>query len=294
MIVEVTCIPPEPREPQQPYPLPRCCTAYSELKEEYSANRKTHLLQFAVFLIPIIGMLYKTYEVVYSADKIKEISDGAITQGEADLKVKKAIRNLQVSDFFFGIASETETFIAVGFGFFSLHLLPFLIISVIIKTCLLYSNKEGLYQGYLQQIKQVELPERAEKTQPSTGELTNADWIDAAINGLIYCIPYLGTKIRYENTLLSRAEYIHPECSGKRREHLEQIRNIHRVASVAAKAISLTIIFSLCSLMIGHPLVLTGIAVTLIASAYFSGKIDIKEVYANDLVEWKRLARLNS
>src|SRR3990167_1810941 len=101
------------------------CLGISELKEEFVTHFKTHILQFAIFLIPLVGMIYKTREVVYSADKIKEVSEE---------EVKGVIRNFQISDIFFGIASGVETALAIKFSIVSLALLPFLVFSVVVKT----------------------------------------------------------------------------------------------------------------------------------------------------------------
>ncbi len=263
----------------------------SELREEFSENFEPHLLQFAIFLIPIVGMLVKTEEVILSAESIKDEARKATTLSEANSRVKKRVRHLQVSDILFGIASGGEMFLALGMGLVSMQFLPFVLLSLVAKTALFMFKESGLYAGYEDYVQRNRVIEPPEKVRESTGELTRDDWVEGLIGGFLYLIPYLGAKVKYDNTLITRAEYIHPDCSKERRKQLEKIREVHRIVSMVARAISLTIIFGICSAARGHPLFLGIVVVAIVAASYFSGKVDMLEAYDNDLNDWKKLAR---
>ena len=261
------------------------CTA---LREEPTR----HGLNFLIYMIPVFGMFYKAYSVISAPSVIKSAADSAPTDEIADKNVNRVVRNLQVSDVVFGLASSVEVAVSLVFGFVYIYLLPFIVFSLVVKTSLLIMNNEGLYTGYLNGAKVEIIPSKKVK-EAKSGSTTTIQNVYAVFSMFAYCVPLLGVKVKKELTLKLRAEYVNKDVSPQRQEQIEKIQRAHDISYFIAKGISLSIIMTACGLLMAHPLALVAIGIAVVASSYFSGKIDIVEEYANDIPEWRRVAAKN-
>ncbi len=258
----------------------------TKFQNDFEMHKKEHLFRFAIFLIPIFGMSYKAYEVLLTPSRIKEISDAPYPQDEIDARVHNLVTELQVSDLFFGIASLVEVVASVALGVVSFYLIPFFVFGVVVKTSLLMMNKEGLKDGFHEiSKKKISLPHV--RVSRSDGDLTRSDFIKLAIYSVLYCVPYLGVTLKRNQSLSLRAEYIHKDLSQRRALHIEKIQGVHDNCFFVAKVISLSIIMALAGLAISHPLFLLILSVSVVALSYFSGKVDLEEVFVGEIRDWR-------
>lgn len=262
-----------------------------ELYTEFKDHSLAHLLRFAVFLIPVFGAAYKTVELIFASSNLRKIDEGASDQQIAREKVTRYVNKLQVSDLFFGLAAVVEVVATITLGLASTAILPFLCATVVVKTVILIMNKRGMFDGY---IYAKENPRVLPNVKPkdSLGDVTKWDNIKAGCCFFAYCVPLIGVVLKKENSILAKAEYLNEKTSSLRREQLEKIQRIHNICFFVAKAVSLTIMLGLASLMMTHPVALIAFSITLITLSYFGGKVDMEEAYLEDYTEWRDQPRL--
>ena len=258
-----------------------------DLYTEFKENSGSHLLRFAVFLIPLIGAIYKTTEIVFSSSNVKEIDKKWMDKVAARREITKYINQLQVSDILFGLASSVEVVAAVALGLTPISILAFLGVTVCVKTAILIANKRGMLDGYiLTKSHARKLPSVATK-EVAAYPFSKYERLKVGFYFTTYCVPLLGVFLKRNKSLCLKAEYLNLDTSTQRRAQLERIQKIHNRCFFVAKAVSLSIAFGVASLLMTHPVVLLAFSVSLIVSSYLGGKIDIEEAYLEDYKEWK-------
>ena len=245
------------------------------------------MAHFAIYLIPLLGMAFKARQVLQTPHSLFLIKTNNSSSEEQTKTARRLVEWYQADDLAFGLASLVESVFYLCLGFLSSSFVPFVVFSILAKTAILCSHKEGLFEGFKEQLNFKAPTETKNPTLIAKQNLQTVDHSDLLCTGVLYMLPVIGGKLKLSQTRNLKAEYLSKECSKERKETIQTIQKAYTNAFSIAKVVSLSIIFTFCTAFASQPLILLVIAVSLVTASYFSAKTEMEEEFVGNVKTWQ-------